>query len=108
MKTVAERFAHARERSGKTQDYLANVCGLTKGAISAIENNRNSISGENLFPLADALGVNARWLMTGVGSINSENEGPIIQNKLERIAGHLAALPDEKVQALSIVLGIKL
>lgn len=108
MTTLAIRFTAARERSGKTQEYLANICGLTKAAISAVENDRNSITGENVFPLADALGVSARWLMTGGGDANSIDEGVIVPDKIERIARHLAALPDDKLQALAIVLGIKL
>lgn len=106
MTTLGARFALARERSGKTQEYLAELCGLTKAAISAVENDRNGIASENVFLLADALGVSARWLMTGAGAATDTKDGPI--NKVELIAKHLAALPDDKLQAFSIVLGIKL
>lgn len=106
LTTVGKRLAYARAQCQVTQEYVAEVCGLTKGAISAIENDRNSISGENLFPIADALGVSARWLISGQGdvSMKSESGSPIIN----RIARHLAALPDEQLSALSVVLGIRL
>jgi len=106
---LARRFALAREESGLTQEYLASVCGLTKGAISAIENGRNGIAGENVFLLADALGVSARWLMTGVADDGSERNGqPRCSEKVMRVALHLSALPEEKLDALSILLGIRL
>jgi transcriptional regulator with XRE-family HTH domain len=106
--TLSDRFTSARKRCGRTQDHLAKICNLTKGAISSIENGRNGISGDNVFPLADALGVSARWLMTGVGAPYIEQEETKVPDSVARIANHLAVLPDEKLQALSIMLSIKL
>ena len=108
MTTFAIRFSEARKAAGFTQEYLANLCGLTKGAISQYELGNNSVAGENVFKLADALNVSARWLMTGTGSATLLNEDPFPVEKVTRIARHLAGLPDERLKALGVVLGIKL
>ncbi len=106
--TFADRFSEARKAAGFTQEYLANLCGLTKGAISQYELGHNSVAGENVFKLADALHVSARWLMTGAGSVTSLNDEPVPAGRVDRIAKHLAGLPDERLDALGVVLGIKL
>ena len=108
MTTFADRFSAARKAAGFTQEYLANLCGLTKGAISQYELGHNSVAGENVFKLADAMNVSARWLMTGMGSTTSLTDDPVPAGKVERIARHLAGLPDERLEALGVVLGIKL
>jgi len=64
--TFAKRLQDARHKSGLTQQLVADACGLTKGAVSAWENGvTDSILAENLFCVADALHVDARWLATG-------------------------------------------
>lgn len=108
MITFADRFRESRKAAGFTQEHLADLCGLTKGAISQYELGHNSVSGESLFKVADGLSVNARWLISGVGSATSQNEGPDSSDKVIRIAKHLAGLPDDRLAALGVVLGIKL
>jgi hypothetical protein len=46
--------------------------------------------------------------MTGIGGDITEVELPLPLVKTVRIAQHLAALPDEKLVALFVVLSIKL
>lgn len=108
MTTFADRLSEARKAAGFTQEYLANLCGLTKGAISQYELGNNSVAGENVFRLADALNISARWLMTGTGSATSLSEDPVPVDKVTRIARHLGGLPDERLAALGVVLGLKL
>lgn len=64
--SFSKRLHEARTRAGLTQQQVADACGLTKGAVSAWENGvTDSILAENLFCVADALGVDPRWLATG-------------------------------------------
>jgi transcriptional regulator with XRE-family HTH domain len=64
--TFAKRLQDARHKAGLTQLQVAELCGLTKGAVSAWENGvTDSILAENLFCVADALRVDPRWLATG-------------------------------------------
>lgn len=106
----ADRLRSTRERRGFTQADLARRLGLTRAAISQLEStDTKSVRGDNLFPLADALGVNARWLMTGKGDPGDRADTVVPPlSKEERIARHLAALPDDKLDALITLLGIKL
>lgn len=60
---IGERIAALREARGWTQTELASRAGVTASAINQIESGltkRPSI--ETLFPIADALNVNAREL----------------------------------------------
>lgn len=101
-----DRLRVSRKRKGLTQRELAAAAGLTDGAISQMESGIvKNILGENVFPLADALGVSARWLLTG----NGAGDGPKPVSSLESvIAKQLLALPEERLKALAVLLGIKL
>ena len=48
------------------KDILARVPGLSQQSLSGLV-TRDSKTSEHAFAIADALGVSARWLMTGVG-----------------------------------------
>jgi transcriptional regulator with XRE-family HTH domain len=88
---------------------LSALIGVTPQAIWNYENRADGgIGSDLLFPLAVALGGSARWLATGIGDELSVHGHPIAAGKIERIAKHLAALSDERLQAMSIVLGMKL
>lgn len=109
MNTFAERFKHARQKIDLSLSKIAEMIGVTPQATWNYENRPDgSVSSEQLFPLADALGVSARWLATGIGEESLTGERSLASIKAERISSHLAALPDEKLHALAIVLGIKL
>jgi transcriptional regulator with XRE-family HTH domain len=109
VNTFSERVKHAKLKSMLSATDLSALIGVTPQAIWNYENRaEGGIGSDLLFPLADALGVSARWLATGIGNELSVHDNPIAAGKIERIAKHLAALSEEKLQALSIVLGIKL
>jgi transcriptional regulator with XRE-family HTH domain len=56
-------------RPKMTQEDLGKRVGVTKGAISQWENGDiKNLRLENLFKLADALGLEARWIATGRGA----------------------------------------
>jgi transcriptional regulator with XRE-family HTH domain len=62
----AERLKQCREKAGLSQKDLADAISVTPQAIWNYENREGGISAEKLFPLADRLGVSARWLACGV------------------------------------------
>lgn len=66
MSTFAERFKGAKEKSGKSTKDVAESIGVTSQAIWNYENREyGGVQSDLLFPLADFLGVSARWLATG-------------------------------------------
>lgn len=68
-----KRLRDERERLEKTGQDVAKAAGVTKGAVSQWENGGN-IRPENLFAIADYLGISARWLATGKGSRSPKAE----------------------------------
>ncbi|AJW98860.1 helix-turn-helix family protein [Burkholderia gladioli] len=60
-----ERLAECRGRSKLSQQALADAASVSQTMISALECGRNQIDYFAIFSLADALGVDARWLATG-------------------------------------------
>lgn len=64
--TVGDRLKRARKAAGLTQKELADAVFTKQGAISDLENGRNN-SSTKLVQMAIVLGVNPRWLSTGVG-----------------------------------------
>jgi len=107
--TFAARFKQAREHSGLSLAKIAERIGVSTQAAWNYENRPDgSVATELLFPLADALGVEARWLVTGDG-VMVDSEAPSFEaQRVEKMAKSLAVLTDEKLHALSVLLGIKL
>lgn len=66
MVGIGERIAEARKASKLSQEALGAKVGLTKSAISQIENgSTKNPRPENVFNIADALGVDPRQLVFG-------------------------------------------
>lgn len=109
MKTFADRFRHARAHSGLTLAKIAERIGVSTQAVWQYENRPNSsVSVEFLFPLADVLGVEARWLVTGEGVMCGSEVPSLAARRAEELAKSLAVLTDDKLHALSVLLGIRL
>jgi transcriptional regulator with XRE-family HTH domain len=107
--TFAERFKDARQKVGLSLAKIADSIGVSPQATWNYENRPDGgVAADLLFPLADDLVVNARWLATGDGDVCNAEQRSVASLKVERIAKNLAVLTDEKLQALSVVLGIKL
>jgi transcriptional regulator with XRE-family HTH domain len=107
--TFAERFKHARQKAGLSLSKIADSLGVSPQAVWNYENRADGgLAADRLFPLADVLDVNARWLATGQGDFCDGEQRSSASIKEQRIAKNLAVLTDEKLLALSVVLGIKL
>jgi phage repressor protein C with HTH and peptisase S24 domain len=66
IETLGERLKSARIAASMSQTDLADVAGVSKQAISKIENNWTaSPATTTLEPIARVLGVSLRWLLTG-------------------------------------------
>jgi len=78
--SLGQRLKQAREKAQISQRGLAKRSGLSQQLISKLENGLVESTTE-VFRLAEALGVDPRWLATGKGSQRSEGnvaEGPAI------------------------------
>lgn len=107
--SFSSRFKLAREHSGLNLTRISELIGVSVQAVWNYENRpKSKISVELLFPLADALKVDARWLATGDGAM-SNSEAPSQEARLvEKLARSLIVLTSEKLQALSVLLGVRL
>jgi len=108
MTTFAERCKYAREKSSLSLVKVAESIGVSTQAVWNYENRPDGgVAIELLFPLADTLGVEARWLATGEG-VMVDSETPSFETRrVLRVAQGLAALTDERLQAVSVLLGVK-
>lgn len=62
---MGQRIAARRAILGWTQEDLAEASGVSRGHIAAVEAGTSGLSPSNLFSVADALKVDARWLWHG-------------------------------------------
>jgi transcriptional regulator with XRE-family HTH domain len=109
LDTFADRFRHARQRSGLSLAKIAEHISVSTQAVWNYENRPDgSVSVEVLFPLADVLAVEPRWLATGHGVMFDSETSSAEAQRVEKVAKSLAVLTDEKLSALSVLLGIKL
>lgn len=109
MQTFAERCKHARELASLSLAKVADRIGVSTQAVWNYENRPDGgVSVELLFPLADALGVEARWLATGEGVMVLGETLSFEARRAAKMANTLAVLTDEKLGALSVLLGVRL
>ena len=72
MSTLAERMKKALEHAGKSPAELARACGIEPPSVSAwLSGRTKSLKMKTGVPAAEFLGVNAKWLMDGIGSMNT-------------------------------------
>lgn len=64
---LKERIKKSRIEKGYSQDKLAEIVGVSRGACSQWENGQSVPSVKNLAILARKLGVRFEWLSTGRG-----------------------------------------
>jgi transcriptional regulator with XRE-family HTH domain len=63
--SIGTRIRLARNNREYTQTDLATVVGRTRSSIANIEAGRQAASAAVLVQIADLLGVDAGWLLTG-------------------------------------------
>jgi len=70
METLGKRLRSTRKNNNFNQAELAKKSGVSQQLISQIENEKIK-STNDIFSLSDALNVNAKWLATGIGDMNT-------------------------------------
>ena len=74
MAGVGERIKKRRVELGWTQDQLCQKAGISKGFLSDLENDKRSVSADNLLEIARALSLSLDYLMTGTASEEQPTE----------------------------------
>ena len=98
--SITDRLSLAFDRSPLSQADLARVVGLTRGAVNGWLRGRSvNIRPEHLFAVADALGVEARWLATGLGPM----ERQVVNHDTKRLILSYASLHDEERRAVQLL-----
>ena len=71
---VGSRLKEARKKLDYTQEKLAELIGVTKGAVSLYENERRNPNLETLIEISFALGVSANYLLGQDVMVEVESE----------------------------------
>jgi transcriptional regulator with XRE-family HTH domain len=71
---VGERIRKRRVELGWTQEQLCQRAGISKGFLSDLENDKRSVSAENLLEIARSLSLSLDYLMTGTASQEQPTE----------------------------------
>lgn len=91
--TINERIRQVRETQNLTVSRFAEIIGLTKGAVSLIENGRSNPATKTITAICDAFDVSETWLRTGDGEMKAYAE------KNDRLAALVARLGRPKAEA---------
>lgn len=71
LETFGQRLRHARRQLMVTQDVLAEVVKRHKNTISRFETGERHPSSVDVQKICEALGINAEWLINGVGPMQN-------------------------------------
>lgn len=72
MNNFGQRLKEALEKRNMSASELARRIGVTRGAVSFwLRGETQTVSGPNLMALATTLGIDATWLTTGQGNMDS-------------------------------------
>lgn len=103
MRTAGERIRQIRMNMGWTQERLAREAGLSKSFMSDLENNKTTVSGNNLLKIAQVLGASLDYLMKGDGGKPIEEPKTIeIPIELSRAAEECSILFSEVLILLDV------
>lgn len=104
---IKDNLADLLAQRGMTPTQLAAETGLAQPTVHRI------LSGESASPRIENLRVFAKYFGVSIADLTGEKAPaaspvPQLNAKAARIALHLSALPEHKLDALAVVLGIKL
>lgn len=100
--SLKQRLQEARTAAGLTKVQAANALSLSSQQMWNMENRDEDISATKLFLIADLYQVSARWLATG----ETTPEPLGFDQRAARIARAISVLPQERQEALAVILGI--
>lgn len=76
--TVNERIKEIRKSNGLTMDKFGECIGVTKAAISKIENSQRGVTDQMIKSICREFGYNEEWLRDGI-----EPKKPVIDEDIE-------------------------
>ncbi len=86
METIGQRFKLIRIQEKLSQEEFGEKIGLSKSAISAVENDKSFISVEIQQTLLVSYNINLNWLISGYGSMyNNGCEFDKIQGEIGQL-----------------------
>lgn len=104
--TTGKRIKDLRKKKGLTQTELGEMLGLNYGAISALENDRNSI-GDHLIDLCKIFQVSADYIINGreESGLISEDEQEVLElyRNDPKLRESLQAIIDLKKKVISLI-----
>ena len=103
VESFAGRLKSARKSAKITQADLGALCGVSAQGVWNYENRGDDPASDILFAMADALGVDARWLATGQASPTG---GIGITPEVLAIARAVACLEPRRKEAVATLLGV--
>lgn len=109
--SIGSRIKRRRLELNLNQGELAKRCGMSQATLSDLERNPAARTRE-VAKIAAVLGVSALWLADGKGPMLLDGAPqmlhPDIPADVLSLAERLMLLPDEKLRALSVLLGLRL
>lgn len=112
MSTINERVKELRKIKKLTTEKFGNSLGVSRAAISNIENGNRRVTDQMFTSICREYGVNPDWLRTGEGEMFSGDQeeylfrwvGRVLKDKPEsfkkRYLNFLSSLSDEDWEAL--------
>jgi transcriptional regulator with XRE-family HTH domain len=111
MSLLKDRLKEARSEAKLTQQALGQRVGVPQSTIGALETGEHK-TARNIAEIAAVLGVEPLWLSTGKGPKHTNGTVSYVDHGVPphvlALAEKLALVPDEKLKAVSLLLGIKL
>lgn len=78
---IGDRIREFLERKGLKLEQLAEIAGISQGALSDIKNNKRDPRGDTIAKLVRNTDINAHWLLTGEGPmIRTGGDSGILSN----------------------------
>jgi transcriptional regulator with XRE-family HTH domain len=110
MSLLKDRLKEARTEAKLTQKALGSRVGVPQSTIAALETGEHK-TARNITEIA-ALGVEPLWLSSGKGAKRTDGTASFIDHGIPphvlALAEKLVLVSDEKLKAVSLLLGIKL
>jgi len=111
MSLLKERLKEARLEAKLTQQALGDRVGVPQSTIGALETGEHK-TARNIAEIAAVLGVEPLWLTSGKGPKRAGGTLRYVDHGIPPhvllLAERLTLVPDEKLKAVSVLLGIKL
>lgn len=105
MTSIGERIKNRRLELGLTQTDIYQVCGISSGALSKIENGNRTPSVLSFYELSKVLKCSMDWLTTGFSS--NEQISEFCQKEEELLEG-FRKLGEEDQYEIMEILAMKL